>query len=421
MLISEEEKKRILSMHIDNGYKTINESSYILMEQNTFSGLLSKVKKSMTKWLDLNAEKTFEKYVKTAENDNRTFSQRFSSWIDQFSGKKVLTSTEKKLLGSVIQAQVRNSDSFRRNYVLSNIEKWKKFEKIKGKDWFKKFIVINFNAETYKIYEVIRDSKLVLSDVLSNRVKETIKNENVKIELENFLKSTFNDKNYSFEWDPEKQKQICFFVSQTGDKIPTTYLDWYIKGHVSGHEVGLNDNLSTLPTKLADGAEFRLKIKTIIEKDIPEFDLSKVPPMDLRENWRVDTIPNELPDDLMNRQYQLLRELTEKCDKYSSTPFDQTKIKIIGKQYITGRNVFEIELPKGDKILCYESSGSNTETTGKKNGEWFVIPGFGKLYENGRIKSDTWFIKTPENVKITSNNQYFKDLDMYLRAIHGYQ
>lgn len=421
MLISEQEKQRILSMHIDNGYKTINKSSEVLFEQNLFSRLLSKIRGNITKWFDIEGEKTFEKYITKSKNDERSFTERVSSWLDELSKKPVLSQSEKDLVSKLIKSELKSSPEFRKQYVMDNVQKWKSKEKTLGKEKVENIIRGTYGDEVYDLYSQLRGSKFVLSDVLSSRVEQTIKDEKVKTELENFLKLTFNDKNYSFEWDPTSKKQVCFFISATGNKVRTTYLDWYIKGHVSGHETGLNDNLDKLPRKLADGTEFRSKIKTILDKDIPDFDLSEIPPMDLREKWRIDTNPNESPDDLMNRQFDLIRKLVDECNQYEGIPFDQRKIKIIGKQYVSGRNVFEIELPKGDKILCYESSGSNTETTGKKNGEWFVLPGFGKLYKDGQLISDTWFIKTKETVSITANNSYFKDLDMYLRAIHGYQ
>jgi len=419
MIISEQEKQRILSMHKNYGYRTINESPEIITEQlkNNYKELFKSIESNFEKWIDREGEIALEKYL---VKDSRPFKERFVEWIRNIIKKITLTKSESEMLAELVSTQVKTSVNFRNNFVLKKFPKWKEVYKTHPNK-LEKFVKYNFGEESWNLFLNLNKSPLKLNDIISNRVIMTIKDTKVKNELENFLKLTLTERNYHFEWNPKTKKQESYFVSEDGTLTPTTYLDWYIKGHVSGHDVGLNDNLSKLPTKLSNGTEFRLKIKTIIEKDIPEFDLSKVPPMDLRENWRIDTIPNESPNDLMNRQYQLINELVNKCDRYKGETFDQTKIKIIGKQYITGRNVFEIELPKGEKILCYESSGSNTETTGKKNGEWFVIPGFGKLYKDGVLISDTWFIKTPENVGITSNNQYFKDLDMYLRAIHGYQ
>jgi len=420
MIISEQEKKEILSQY-QNYSVTKN---IVLVEQNfelASERILkyledSKVGNFIRNLLPKNEqtiEKNLEKYITQCGSEGVGGSRKLLNLILNISNinrnfAKEFTKTWEKKIEEIYNLKSTNEEG------LNSIER------LFGKNIRNEFETLKKIKPNIKVTPK-NNLKITLKDVLSNRVESTIKDKKVKDELETFLSSTFNTENYTFKWDPKTNKQIMYFVSETGYETPVTYLDWFIKGHVSGHETGLNDNLNKLPRKLSDGTEFRKKILNIIEKDIPEIHLEEIPPIDLRENWRVDTIPNELPDDLMNRQYVFLRQLTNMCDRYKGEPFDQTKIKIIGKQYITGRNVFEIKLPKGEKILCYESSGSNTETTGKKNGEWFVIPGFGKLYENGTLISDTWFIKTEQNVAITRDNQYFKDLDMFLRNIHGYQ
>jgi len=415
MLISEEEKKSILSLYKRN----------IILEQNFQSSA-----ERILKFLDSKIEKYLDRLLPKTES---TIQKRLESYISSCA-----TNTKDgayKLLDLVVNISNINS-SFAKDFTKSwetkldqiyNSKKSKKeglqsIEKLFGKNIRTEFESLKLK-NSFVVTQPIekKANRLVLSDILSKRVENTIWNEKVKTELENFLDSTLNDKNYHIAWDKESKKQVTYFVSQTGEYIPSTYLDWYIKGHISGHEIGLNDNLLMLPLKLADGSEFRNKIQSIVEKNIPDFNLGEIPPMDLNGKWKILEIYNESQNNLMLRQRDLISKLIDRCNNYWSVPFDQTKIKIIGKQFISGRNVFEIELPKGDRILCYESSGSNTETTGKKSGEWFVIPGFGKLYENGQLISDNWFIKTTQNIAITTKNPYFKDLDMYLRAIHGYQ
>ena len=72
--------------------------------------------------------------------------------------------------------------------------------------------------------------------------------------------------------------------------------------------------------------------------------------------------------------------------------FNPSKVKVLQKSNIAGREVIETELENGQKVLFYKSSGQNVGTTGKESGEWFVIPGFA---ENG------WFIKTHETIALT--------------------
>jgi gas vesicle protein len=70
------------------------------------------------------------------------------------------------------------------------------------------------------------------------------------------------------------------------------------------------------------------------------------------------------------------------------------------------RTVIEATLPNNQKVLMYMSSGANEDTTGKKVGEWFVLPGFA---QNG------WYIKTNESVNITKGgNPYMTQFAQYL-------
>lgn len=71
------------------------------------------------------------------------------------------------------------------------------------------------------------------------------------------------------------------------------------------------------------------------------------------------------------------------------------------------RMVLDVKIKNGPRFLIYKSSGSNVETTGKKKGDWTVIPGWA---ENG------WFFKTPETIALTKGgNKYLTDLAEFLR------
>jgi hypothetical protein len=90
----------------------------------------------------------------------------------------------------------------------------------------------------------------------------------------------------------------------------------------------------------------------------------------------------------------------------SKVIFNPSKIKILQKTNIAGREVAELELENGSKVLFYKSSGQNVATTGKEAGEWFVIPGFA---------NDGWFIKTKETINLTKGgNKYLTDLSKFL-------
>jgi hypothetical protein len=90
----------------------------------------------------------------------------------------------------------------------------------------------------------------------------------------------------------------------------------------------------------------------------------------------------------------------------TNTVFNPSKVKVLQKSNVAGREVAEVQLENGSKVLFYKSSGANVGTTGKKAGEWFTIPGFA---ENG------WFIKTTESVALTKGgNKYATSMAKHL-------
>jgi len=92
----------------------------------------------------------------------------------------------------------------------------------------------------------------------------------------------------------------------------------------------------------------------------------------------------------------ILKNFTEKLP--ANIPFNPAKVKVLKRTNVAGREVAEVQLENGSKVLFYKSSGANVATTGKKGGEWFVIPGFAE---------DGWFIKTAESVALTKGgNKY---------------
>lgn len=88
--------------------------------------------------------------------------------------------------------------------------------------------------------------------------------------------------------------------------------------------------------------------------------------------------------------------------------FSPSNVKVLSKSNVASREVIEVEIENGQKILFYKSSGANVATTGKESGEWFVIPGF--------RESDGWFIKTTESVELTKGgNKYLTDMAQFLK------
>jgi hypothetical protein len=85
--------------------------------------------------------------------------------------------------------------------------------------------------------------------------------------------------------------------------------------------------------------------------------------------------------------------------------FDPSKIKIFNKSNIAGREVVEVSMENGQKVIWYKSTG--TGSPGVKNaGEWYVIPGFG---------SNGFFIKNTDTVNLCKgNNSYLTEMSKFL-------
>lgn len=100
----------------------------------------------------------------------------------------------------------------------------------------------------------------------------------------------------------------------------------------------------------------------------------------------------------------ILKSFSDKLP--TNIKFNPSKVKVLQKSNIAGREVAEVQLENGSKVLFYKSSGANVGTTGKQAGEWFAIPGFAK---------DGWFIKTSESVALTKGgNKYATSMAKHL-------
>lgn len=90
----------------------------------------------------------------------------------------------------------------------------------------------------------------------------------------------------------------------------------------------------------------------------------------------------------------------------SATVFNPSKVKVLNKSTVAGREVIEVQLENGSKTLFYKSSGANQATTGKSAGEWIAIPGFA---ESG------WFVKTKESINLVKGgNGYLTSMSQFL-------
>lgn len=111
---------------------------------------------------------------------------------------------------------------------------------------------------------------------------------------------------------------------------------------------------------------------------------------------------------------QILSELYGKLNGLPEI-FDPSKIKLgewgnvkwIDNEGVEReRIVIEATLPNNQTILMYSSSGVNQGTTGKRAGEWFILPGFGQ---------SGYFIKTTDSVKLSKGgNKYITEFATYI-------
>jgi len=115
------------------------------------------------------------------------------------------------------------------------------------------------------------------------------------------------------------------------------------------------------------------------------------------------------PNSNLERSYfseQAMPLLTPKLTKLDSLAFNPSNVKVLSKSNVAGREVLEVQIENGQKILMYKSSGANVGTTGKQAGEWFIIPGF---------SPGGWFIKTKETINLTKGgNKYLTDMSQFL-------
>ena len=136
---------------------------------------------------------------------------------------------------------------------------------------------------------------------------------------------------------------------------------------------------------------------------------------DFSRNWIRQNVENKYDPN----SYAVIKSSADETFANLPTQFDPSQVKLgrtntyefFDKSQLRERTQIEVTLPNGKKALIYSSSGANEETTGKKAGEWFWLPGFAK---NG------WYIKTGESVAYTKGgNEYMTEFAKFLEK-NGY-
>lgn len=199
-----------------------------------------------------------------------------------------------------------------------------------------------------------------------------------------------------------------FIVSASGAEVPITTIQSLIK-LVGEGKVQPNEVLKYLPGKLADGTEFRSVLQqAFVKKGVQN--IAKQAGQQAGKQLSQFESKFLLKNCVNNGYCDVKNILSNFYSKFNNVAklsnFTPSKVKILEKSNVSGREIINVTLEDGTPILFYKSSGANVASTGKEAGEWFVIPGFAE---------DGWFFKTQETVNLTKGgNKYLTDMAEYL-------
>jgi hypothetical protein len=200
-----------------------------------------------------------------------------------------------------------------------------------------------------------------------------------------------------------------FIKSASGAEIPMKTVKEAIE-LVGKGKLTPNQILNYLPRNLADGTEFRSIVQQSLESKGVKKIVSQGSAQGAKSLTQFET--KNLLKNCFNSGYcdvkTILNNFYTKLGGVAKLPkFDPSKIKVLEKSNVAGREIINVSLEDGSNVLFYKSSGANVATTGKQSGEWFVIPGFA---ENG------WFFKTQETINLTKGgNKYLTDMAEFLK------
>jgi hypothetical protein len=209
---------------------------------------------------------------------------------------------------------------------------------------------------------------------------------------------------YSHSGNIVSKAEGAMIKSLSGAEVPITTIQSLIK-LVGEGKIQANQVLNYLPRKLADGTEFRNLMQQAFEKKGVQ-NIAKQAGQQLSQfesKFLLKNCVNNGYCDVKN----ILSNFYSKLNNVAKlSNFIPSKVKILEKSNVSGREIINVTLEDGTPILFYKSSGANVASTGKEAGEWFVIPGFA---ENG------WFFKTQETINLTKGgNKYLTDMAEYL-------
>lgn len=198
-----------------------------------------------------------------------------------------------------------------------------------------------------------------------------------------------------------------FIKTLDGQLIPTnsvtSIIDGLSKGVLNPDEV-----LKHLPEKLVDGTSFKARVVNILPLNKQVKQIKQVLFDDIVNNFTFKNCRQGYCPGLNNYLNQMVSKIPNTKFNPSNVKVTQQSVQnIIGRDGLPAkRNIVELQLENNQKIIMYSSSGSNVGTTGKKAGEWFIIPGWG---------DDGMYLKTQESIDLTKGgNQYMTDMAKFL-------
>ena len=192
-------------------------------------------------------------------------------------------------------------------------------------------------------------------------------------------------------------------LSKSGTEVPLETLNDVLKAVADGRYT-MDEMMKYLPRQLADGTEFR----SIFASLKPKSNLVSSSASAVVKGLGNHVLKN-CKDIRFCKVTEILRDFIVKLEPTAKIfRFNPNKVKVLERGNVAGREVILVNLENGVDVLFYKSSGSNVATTGKKQGEWFVIPGFAE---------DGWFFKTDQTINLTKGaNKYLTEMAEWLQT-----
>jgi hypothetical protein len=198
-----------------------------------------------------------------------------------------------------------------------------------------------------------------------------------------------------------------FILSKSGAEIPLKTLNAAMKAVADGKHT-MEEIVQYLPRQLADGTEFRSVFANIKPKPQVQAAAGSAAKSALSAFEQKHLLKDCFSNSYCNTKVIFSNFLGKLSNTARIFAFNPSKVRVNERAVVAGREILDVTLEDGTRVLFYKSSGANVGTTGKQAGEWFVIPGFA---ENG------WFFKTHETIALTKgNNKYLTEFAEYLQT-----